>query len=125
MLASFYFGEIMLTWDEPSSNRSIAAKANKVMITDPVVRNGMLVPFDSHKIVKTMKSIYESFLAGCTLEPIYTAVECAYAWLLNWTIQYVQHSKPISQSNKMRKALRFERPRHFFSAQKLNMRNAP
>lgn len=125
MLASFYFGEVMLTWDESSSSRHMGTKANKVMITDPIVRNGMMAPFDSHKIVKTMISIYESFLAGYTLEPIYAAIECAYAWILNWTMQYVQHSKPISQSDKMRKALRFERPRHFFSAQKLNMRNAP
>ena len=95
----------MLTWDEASSSRPTGLSANKV--------------------VEAMQSMYESFLPRCTLEPVYATVECVYAWLLNWAKQHVQHSKPITRDNENNKAVRFERPRHFFSALKLNMRNAP
>jgi hypothetical protein len=75
--------------------------------------------------LESMKNLYDSFLARCSLEPVYVTVGCAYGWLLHWAMQRVENRKPITPEHKTKKAGSLERPRHFFSAQKLNMRNAP
>ena len=115
----------MLTWDESSSSTPRGASVNKVIIVPSIERNSMVVPFDRDKILATMKSLYESFLTRCVIEPIYVTVRCAYEWLLNMFIEHTKPQQPLTPEHKTNKAGSLERPRHFFSAQKLNMRNAP
>ena len=110
------FGEVMLTWDESSSTAPRSASVNKVIIVSPIERD---------KMFATMKSLYESFLTRCVVEPLYVSVRCAYEWLLKLVIEHTKPQQPITPENKTNKAGSHERPRHFFSAHKLNMRNAP
>lgn len=100
----------MLTWNECSSSRPRGKRSKSGIDVN------LVVPFDLHMVVDYI---------GRTLEPMYTAVGCVYAWSLNWAKQALQHRTPISQGHKANKAAHRECPLHFFSAQKLNMRNAP
>ena len=106
----------MLTWVESSSTAPRSSSVNTVIIVSPIERDEMFA---------TMKSLYESFLARCVVEPLYVSVRCAYEWLLKLVIEHTKPQQPITPENKTNKAGSHERPRHFFSAQKLNMRNAP
>jgi hypothetical protein len=102
----------MLTWNESSSSRSADVSVNKVI-----------------EAMESMRKSYfahcASFLARYSWEPVRATIECAYAWLLNWANPEAQHSMPISRCFKAHKRESQKSPRHFFSAQKLNMRNAP
>ncbi|MGV0983438.1 MAG: hypothetical protein ACOYB2_02720 [Limnohabitans sp.] len=115
----------MLTWDESSCSTPRSASVNKAIIASPIERDSMVVPFNRDKILATMKSLYESFLTRCVAEPVYETVRCAYEWLLNLVIEHTKPQQPITPEHKTKKSGSLERPRHFFSAQKLNMRNAP
>jgi hypothetical protein len=115
----------MLTWDDSSSSRPRGVSVNKVIIVPPIGRTDLVIPFCRESVLEAMKSLYKSFLFPCRLEPVYATVGCAYAWLLCWVMLDVENRKPISPEHKANKAGSLERPRHFFSAQKLNMRNAP
>ena len=129
MRASFYFGEVMLTWNESTSTRPIGVSFNKVTLVSNIRGNRLLFPFASleamENIRKSVLAHYESFLSRYRGEPVRATVECAYAWLLNWFIPVDQLSMPISLGFKANKLESQKCPRHFFSAQKLNMRNAP
>lgn len=102
----------MLTWNESSSSRSADVSVNKVI-----------------EAMESMRKSYfahcASFLARYSWEHVRATVECAYAWLLNWAIPDTQHRMPISLGYKANKPESQKCTRHFFSAQKLNMRNAP
>jgi hypothetical protein len=115
----------MLTWDESSSTTPRSTSVNKVIIVSPIERDSMVVPFNRDKMLENMKSLYESFLARCVAEPLYVTVRCAYEWLLKLVIERTKPQQPVTPEHKTNKAGSHERPRHFFSAQKLNMRNAP
>ncbi len=119
------FGEVMLTWDESSSSTTRDASVNKLIIVPPIERYAMAVPFDRVKMLEAMKSLYESLIRRCVAEPVYVTIRCAYEWLLNLFIEHTKPQQPITPEHKTKKAGSLERPRHFFSAQKLNMRNAP
>jgi hypothetical protein len=119
------FGEVMLTWDESASSTTRGASVNKVIMVPPIQRNSMVVPFNRDKTLKTMESLYESFVRRCLESPVSLTVGCAYEWLLNLFIEHTKPQQPITPEHKTKKAGSLERPRHFFSAQKLNMRNAP
>ncbi|WP_089952677.1 hypothetical protein [Limnohabitans sp. 2KL-3] len=115
----------MSTLDESASSRPRSTSVNKVIIVPPIERNAMVVPFDRVKMLEVMKSLYESLVRRCVAEPVYVTVGCAYEWLLNLFIEHTKPQQSISPEHKTKKAGSLERPRHFFSAQKLNMRNAP
>jgi hypothetical protein len=129
MRASFYFGEVMLTWNESSSSRSAGVNVNKVILVGSIRRNSLLSPFDSLEPMENMRKSflahYASVLARYSWEPVLATDECAYAWLLNWAIPDAQHSMPITRCFKAHKRESQKSSRHFFSTQKLNMRNAP
>ncbi len=99
----------MLTLDEYASSRPTDASVNKVILVRPSVSD-----------LQAME-----FLRIFLREPEYDTFGCASAWLLHWAMQHVQNRKPISPEHKTNKAGSFERPQHFFSAKKLDMRNAP
>ena len=122
----------MLTLNKSSSSRSAGVSVNKVILVGYIGRNRMVHPFESNQVIETMENMrksflahYESVLARYSWEPVLATVECAYAWLLNWAIPDAQHSMPISRCFKAHKRESQKSPRHFFSALKLNMRNAP
>lgn len=115
----------MLTWDEFPSSRPRGTSVNKVIIVGPIGDNSKQVPFDENKRPVALKSLYESFLARLAPQPVYAAVSCAYAWLLNWVMQHAQSRPPVTPEHKTHRGGDYERPQHFFSASKLNMRNAP
>lgn len=115
----------MLTWDESTASTARGASVNKVIVVPPIERNAMVAPFDRVKMLEVMRSLYESFLTRCIPEPVYVTVRCAYEWLLNLFIEHTKPQQPITPEHKTQKAGSLERPRHFFSTQKLNMRNAP
>jgi hypothetical protein len=122
----------MLTLNKSSSARSAGVSVNKVILVGNIGRNRMVNPFGSNQVIETIENMrqsflahYESVLARYSWKPILATVECAYAWLLNWAIPDAQHSMPISRCFKAHKRESQKCPRHFFSAQKLNMRNAP
>lgn len=115
----------MLTLDESSSSRPRGTSVSKVIIVPPIGRNNLVISYGRDSVREAMESLYKSFLPLCRLEPVYSTVGCAYAWLLHWAMQRVENRKPISPEHKTNKTGSQERPRHFFSAQKLNMRNAP
>lgn len=115
----------MLTWDESTSSTTRDASVNKVIIVPPIERNAMVVPFNQVKMLEVMRSLYVSLVRRCVAEPVYVTVGCAYEWLLNLFSEHIKPQQPITPEHKTKKAGSLERPRHFFSAQKLNMRNAP
>lgn len=114
----------MLTWDESTASTTRDASVNKVIIVPPIGRGAMVTYFDRVKMLEVM-SLYESVLTRCVPEPVYVTVRCVYEWLLNLFIEHTKPQQPITPEHKTQKAGSLERPRHFFSAQKLNMRNAP
>jgi hypothetical protein len=91
----------------------------------PIQRNIMVVPFNRDKTLKTIEILYESCVRRCLESPVSLTVGCAYEWPLNLFIEHTKPQQPITPEHKTKKAGSLERPRHFFSAQKLNMRNAP
>lgn len=115
----------MLTWDESTASTTRGTSVNKIIIVPPIERNAMVDPFDRVKMLEVMRSLYESLVRRCVTEPVYVTVRCAYEWLLNLFIELTKPQQPIAPEHKTKKAGSLERPRHFFSAQKLNMRNAP
>ncbi len=85
----------------------------------------MLVPFDGNMMEDTMFSLYSPVLSRCRTEVSCVTARCIYEWLFSWMFQQPPIQQPFTPEQKTANAGRFDRPRHFFSAQKLNMRNAP
>lgn len=117
----------MLTWDEATPSRPTGVSVNKVIIAGPIAQGDMvrLVPFGRNKIEDPLLRMYESLISIHYTEVLCTTAQCIYEWLLSWVIQQNPTCQPITPEQKAHNARSVERPRYFFGAQKLSMRNAP
>jgi hypothetical protein len=117
----------MLTWKEATPSRPKGISVNKVIIAAPIERGNMimLVPFDGNEVENTMFRLYSSVLSKFHTEVLCVTARCIYEWLFSWVIQQNSTQQPITPEQKAHNARSVERPRYFFGAQKLSMRNAP